>query len=378
MYESQVLELLKFLDSCGVDILLLQGYKNEKEKSVLLAKIKPYFSFSKVVFFRIYPCYSFFEYASLFSLRTAISSIRLTSDTVFHVRSEALGCLVKKVLVKFSTPVPILVDIRAVILEELRYKKKRSKVLRRILYSIQAKYYESIYGYLFQNNEKVSVSFSSVSYAISEYFEKRYGDCNSSFYVNPNIAGDCFAYSDRDRLEIRQRYGIPEDRIVAICSSAGGASWQKDADLISHLVNLGFFVFNLSAHEISLEGCISRIVPFSEMPKFLSASDVAVLWRDRDFINFSASPSKYSEFALMGLFVIHNGTVDIATKHITQTGAGIIVDETSNLSLLSNIRLSMFNRQEWIEAGRKRFGVASIVASYMDIYACLLKAQKHS
>ena len=110
---------------------------------------------------------------------------------------------------------------------------------------------------------------------------------------------------------------------------------------------------------------ISTIVPFSQMPAMLSAADIAVLWRDDTFINQSASPSKFSEFAAMGLYVIHNGSVAVATQYLKESGAGLIVRDMAEICNLPSLQYLHNHRAKWIADGKKAFGVMEIGCSLL-------------
>ena len=188
---------------------------------------------------------------------------------------------------------------------------------------------------------------------------------------NPNIAGERFIYSPSKRIELRRKFGFKGDDVVAICATGGNSVWQKDRLMVNNLVKKGVKVINLSKVTLDLDNVVSKTVPFSEMPDYLSAADIAILWRDDTFMNNSASPSKFSEFACMGLYVIHNSSVVVATKHIVDTGAGILLKSVDDDFELGNIGFYSKMRSYWIEKGKHTFGIEYIGNSYLGIYAKL-------
>ena len=103
------------------------------------------------------------------------------------------------------------------------------------------------------------------------------------------------------------------------------------------------------------------------MPKYLSAADVAVLWRDDIPLNNVACPSKFGEFVTMGLYVIHNGTVDIAKNFIEDNDAGIIVKTPEEITI-DRSRLGAEPRKNRCNAGYKMFSVECIAKSYISHY----------
>ena len=109
-------------------------------------------------------------------------------------------------------------------------------------------------------------------------------------------------------------------------------------------------------------------MPFQDVPKYLSAADIGILWRDRTFINYSASPSKLSEFAASGLFIINNGSVNIAEEYIEKSGAGLIIEDMHDLNSNQIELIKQQNRIKNAISGQKIFGVEAIGSSYLNYY----------
>ena len=170
------------------------------------------------------------------------------------------------------------------------------------------------------------------------------------------------------RNEIRNRYDIKDNELLAICLSGGDSLWLQDKSNIDTLISKGIRVISLSKKVFDNEKCISLFVPFQDVPKYLSAADIGILWRDRTFINYSASPSKLSEFAASGLFIIHNGSVNIAEEYIEKYGAGVIIEDMSNLNTNQIELIKQQNRIKNAISGQNMFGVNAIGNSYINLY----------
>lgn len=368
VYESQVLELLSFMQK-SIEIVLLQGFKNKKEKDKIAVKLSNY-PLLKVLWVQTYPVYPFFEEKNVNNIYKGIVNIEEWNKAIIHVRSEYLGFILKKIIQKYSIPCPLLIDIRGLLYEEMIYKSKECKGYRKCLYQIQATYLNKCYNFLFRS-DNFNIFITSVSSVINEYIKNKYSDCSYPLVVHPNIAGSRFEYSDMDRQRIRKEYGFSSNQLVAVCSTGGNALWQQDHLIISKLLDLGIRVINLSKKDPHVDDCISVFIPFSEVPRILSAVDIAVLWRDDTFINNSASPSKFSEFATMGLFVIHNGTVNIATDYISKSGGGCVVEKINDLNNETFNSISFNNRLLWIDKGKEEFGIECIGESYKNMYKAI-------
>lgn len=371
VYDSQIVALISHLQQIGVKVTLLQGYKSQAEKSILEKKLSSHGAIP-TVWMNILSVYRIYESQNIKNLYNAIISIEGYQDAVFHVRNEYMGYLMKRLFQKHKLNLPLLIDIRGVIYEELLYKQSLQKGIRKLLSNIQRSYFKKCYEYLF-SEDSMKIGITSVSSMINDYIKEHYPSCRYTMVVHPNISGSQFRYDESKRETIRQRYNIGENDILAICSSGGNAVWQKDYMVVKSMLDLGVKVLNLSKKDVGIEGCMTVSVPFSDMPGILSAADMAILWRDNTFINNSASPSKYSEFASMGLFVIHNRTVKVAEEHIMRSGAGILVDKVEDIHSLPSKQELSNQRENWIAQGIAFFGVESIVKSYLSTYDNLIK-----
>ena len=366
VYESQVLELLTYLQSHGIDVTLMQGYKHQAEMSALEAKMKKHDGVN-VVWFKSKPVYGFMERSQERQIYRALTSIPDYSNAVVHVRSEYLGYIIKQIFIRYNIHLPLLIDIRGVVYEELRYRIIHTAGIRKLLNRVQLRFYRHFYPKLF-SKDSLPIALSSVSPLINAYITNNYPECVYRKVFHPNIAGDKFVFTQEGRQEIRKKYGFAEDELVVICSSNGGSVWQKDSTIIGHLVKNGYKVINLSPNPLNMEGCITTLIPFTDMPKYLSAADIAILWRDDTFMNNSASPSKFSEFASMGLYVIHNRSVAVATDFIAKYNTGVLCNDPEAAIASIDIESVKTKRQKRCEIGQHTFSVQYLGQSYINTY----------
>ena len=362
VYESQVLELLAYYQKKGVKVFLLQGYMNDNQRNSIEYKLSKYSI--PVYWVKSYSVYPIFQRQAIVQFYHGLIKIPNYKESTIHIRSEYSGFLFKKLLCKYNLNIPLLIDIRGVVYEEIKYKMGRSMGLRKWLFMIQKNYLRRCYQFLF-SEDNMPICISSVSNKINEYIQNHYPNCRYKLYFHPNIAGKHFVYDELKRVSIRTKYGIAKNEVLAICATGGNSLWQQDFRVIKHLLNLGIKVINLSRNDYGISDCITTTVPFAEMPDMLSAADIAVLWREGDFINQSASPSKFSEFASMGLYVIHNGTVQVATDYIQFSNNGCIVRNADNISVSIINTVKQLNRVESIKSGKATFGVEAIGISYL-------------
>ena len=261
----------------------------------------------------------------------------------------------------------LLIDLRGVIFEEIDKYYSRNFLLKRNRILLFKKVYKKI-------NRNIPITV--VSEAFKEYLIEKHGFCEQNICVHPNIASEQFVFNQKLRQKIRKELGLYENEIVAICSSNGATPWQKDKDIIMSLLSLKVKVINLSSKKQEIPGVINKLVSFKSMPGYLAAADVAILWRDKNVVNEVASPSKFSEFAAMGLWIIHNDTVRISADFIRRYNAGIILKSIDEITDKQIGSFANYDRKYYSIIGRKIFGVENITKSYIMHYEKILQNEK--
>ncbi len=358
--KAQVISLLNRYSGIRIfdEIILLQGYKNRNEKDSILPKLKG--TRYKIVWFKRYPGFTWFKPLSYWALKKCINSLNIKAqETILHVRGEIYGSFVAKFRDRHKNSFNLLVDIRGFILEEYEEYYQYSNLLKKNKQRNALNAYSIL---------KKNIPITVVSESLKAYLISRHKFNSNYISVHSNIADNIFLYSEDLRINVRNQLNIDEDTLVAICSTGGGALWQKDRDVIEKMLSLDIHVINLSPIEVNIPGVINKFVTFEEVPSYLSAADIAVLWRDKSIINQVASPSKFSEFAVNGLFTIHNGTIDLVTNYINNTGLGIIIDSIENLNLTRIKNKLDYNRSNASINGYNHFGIDKISDNYIDIY----------
>lgn len=366
--ESQVLELLAyFIKEFNYDVFLIQGYHTEHERKNLEVKLSRY-KMIPVTWVKIPLNRPYYYKKQIDVFYKALESIPGYQEAIIHARCEHFGTIFKLLIKKYHLPNSLLIDVRGIDYEEQKFVIKNDRFLRRIKVFIGK--FVTLYSYkLLYGTPQKNVYLTFVSPKMVEYIKQKYPQCSHPMFVNMNIAGSQFEFSLEKRKLIRQKYNVKDNELLAICSTGGGDIWQRDSTIIKGLIEKGIRVINLAKKDPNIRGCITTKVPFSEMPSYLSAGDIAILWRDNTFMNQSASPSKFSEFAVMGLYVVHNKSVYIAEKYIRENNAGELIDSIEELQIDSTI---LMNRNKRCESGKRLFSIKSIGLSYNNIYQTML------
>jgi len=367
--ESQVFSFLQYLqDNAGIEkIILLQGHKSKKEKMILQGKLNQYQL--NTIWFKSYPNYSLFNYLAFKQISKTVDRIGGGEEgTIIHVRGEKYGAYVVNYLKRRGLPQNVLVDIRGAYIPEISEYYSTNNFLKADKLKIIKKCYNIL---------KKNVLITVVSPALKQYMVTEFGFNPEKICIHPNIAGHQFKYDLEKRNYIRKKYSISNDDVVAVCSSGGGSKWQKDFQIINKLVEKNIKVFNLSPNKVDISGVINKVVPFKKMFMYLSAADIAILWRDSSIVNQVASPSKFSEFARMGLFVLHNSTVGIAVDYINATKSGQLISSIEEFSLEHYYNYKK-QRNKMLKKGVEMFGIEKLSSSYVDTYYGIIEPDKSS
>lgn len=144
------------------------------------------------------------------------------------------------------------------------------------------------------------------------------------------------------RESIRQKLNIGDDLLFVYAGGLHG--WQKiESTLLLykkyHEVNPNSKFLVLTGNQQILQqkieeggltdmkdSIISFSVPFTEVPKYLNAADVAFLIRDNHIMNAVASPTKLAEYLSCGLYVISS---EVAKYWVNADGLKYIIDSNN-------------------------------------------------
>ena len=357
VFYSQVISLINEIIKSNYfeNVTLLLGLKNESdlrkfERESLLNK-------AKVQYFRSYPNYPFYNHFFRKSLFHAIEQLNLKeSSVIFHVRGEQLAWYLFQLYPKFRDK--ILVDIRGVSREEILEYFKGNKI-RKLL---KVKNYENSL-----NGMRQLKNISVVSESLKKYLIESFKFDESKITINHSLAGERFKFDLKYRNEIRKQLGLETNEVLFLFSSGGTANWQN-IDIVEKIAALGFKILNLSPKHIKEKNVINKFVPYNEVIRYLSAADIAILWRDKSLTNKVASPVKFSEYLCCGLPIVANNSVELVTTTINKYHCGLIVDEIRNLNSHNISYLLNLNRDQIAAIGRKKFGIKNIAIKYKDIY----------
>ena len=148
--------------------------------------------------------------------------------------------------------------------------------------------------------------------------------------------------------------------------------------IIKRLIKIaskGFKILNLSKVNVDHPNVITKYVKYEEVSGYMSAADVALIFREKNIVNKVASPVKFSEYLCSGLPVISNKNVDVIEQCIENTGYGLLIDSMDNITLEAVDKLCAISRNKISEYGRLLFGIESVAERYLKIYNEMIKQE---
>ncbi|MDP2366499.1 MAG: glycosyltransferase, partial [Ignavibacteria bacterium] len=252
----------------------------------------------------------------------------------------------------------ILPDVRGANIEEIEEFSGLNKISRSLKINNNKRAVSNLKRF-----KKISV----VSDSLKNYLVNNYGIDTSSIFITPCLAGNLFRFDQSDRESIRKDLNLSSNDLMIVFSSGGTAKWQNN-DVLTLLADKGLKVLNLSKVKIEHKNIINKFVSYQDMPAYLSASDVAIIWRDKSIVNKVASPVKFSEYVCCGLPVIANKSVEMISDYLSRYDCGLLIDSLEDIDSRTIGSLVQQNRNKISEEGIQNFGINTIVNNYMRTY----------
>ena len=221
----------------------------------------------------------------------------------------------------------------------------------------------------------------AVSEKMQIYFSDKYGPLRSTREVVPCVTDfQLYRFQKDERLRIRNAFKI-SNRLVFVYSG-GLAAWQG-IDLYFEFVNFvfkagpqlktkPFFMFLTWVDDFSEiekrfrelhlkpEDWLVKRLPHEEVPSYLSAADVAVIFRSATNINRVASPTKIGEYLACGLPLVMSAEIGDLSDFTKQNDLGIVIGASgSELQTLVNFLNSI-----QLDRDQQRARVTSLAEGY--------------
>ncbi|KKP24304.1 MAG: Glycosyltransferase-like protein [candidate division TM6 bacterium GW2011_GWF2_28_16] len=206
------------------------------------------------------------------------------------------------------------------ITENFFIKRFRKNIYRQ-LHKIELEAYRKNTGLNFLK------TIEAVSPALKEYLITNFNASRSKLYLAKNDIPQ--SINEKQillwRQEVRNNLNIKLDQPV-YCYSGSYKPWQCIPEIIEYFFeqynkNKKCFLLILSHDKKDLENLlILQKIPthsyviidanYNDLYKYMAASDVGLLFRDKDIINWVSRPTKMLEYEAVGLKIIHNQTIN--------------------------------------------------------------------
>jgi len=210
-----------------------------------------------------------------------------------------------------------------------------------------------------------------------------------------------FASANKDsRKEIRQELNLENRRVIIYVGSFGG--WYLTEEMFDFFAaareqDKSTFALILTQREsekvtarlkekgFSEQDFLVTSVAPSEIPAFLSASDVALSFIKQCYSKQASSPTKIAEYLASGLPIISNRGVGDVDELIETDGAGVLLETFSwesylnALEKIKNLRQISDVENNCKLSAKKRFDLVKVGgARYKNLYRKLLTEEKSS
>lgn len=163
--------------------------------------------------------------------------------------------------------------------------------------------------------------------------------------VVPCVAANSkFYFCEELRLEARDKLEIMQDEVVLMYSGSL-AHWQCIPETVALIVNAlrseknvraivlspDFQTFGKLFPECLHHRILCASAKFDEVNFYLNASDIGIMLRHENKINWVASPVKFSEYSLSGLLVVMGDAVEQASDYASRIGNKISTPDLANI-----------------------------------------------
>ena len=358
VFDSQVVELLNGICERKIfqKIYLVIGIKGKYERlKIKKEKIHPDLN---IILYKVFPNYTPYNFLNRFAIKNAIRNIDISNkNTIFHTREEILAWHLLNILNE-SEHHKILPDIRGANMEEVKQFFGFNSMRQRLKVSNYKKAIKSL-----NRVKRISV----VSDSLKTYLVEKFGLNAENIVINSCLAGKHFNINYKKREEVRQRLNLEEDDVLLVFSSGGVARWQ-DNNVLKSFIRNRIKLLNLSKIEIHQDKVINKFVDYYDIPDYLNAADIAVLWRGESVVNKVASPVKFSEYLCCGLPVITNDSIELVKEVIEENDVGLILNTIDQFNEKTVAKVSKINRDHVNRIGQKVFGFETILRQYESLY----------
>lgn len=276
-------------------------------------------------------------------------NVEIKDYKFIHARTEYSAFL--SLILKPFHKLPVVWDCRGDLVDELLLAtEKFSKIIKFLFYLILLPR-QKIFFYF-------SKYFSSLTFCVSSALKDKIGYKKGfvPIVVPCPVPEEKFFFDTNIRNKKRLELGFKDKDLVYIYS--GSMTDYQGMGIL--LKNLKALLLNLNAKILIVTTdlkkanqhfkkiCPNRIFittcTYEEMNAYYCASDIGILLREQRSLNWVASPTKFGEYCLTGLTVLHNATVAQAKEFTSKMGNGLIIEQITDSLKIKIDRKKLSNR----------------------------------
>lgn len=337
----------------------LNNYNNYKSsfkiKLILKKALSIYFPFSLII--------------NLFILAIDLHKLKKNTDYSFiHARADYSAFLA--IILKPLHGLNVIWDCRGDSIDELKFNSKKFNFFVRfgITILVLPKFI------LFQ---KINSRFADKIIFVSNALKSSVVDsfCQTESHVIPCPVPPKYFYFDEDLRNItRKKLDIKKNQFLYIYSGSM-IGYQSISDFIDFFKSIilepqnKLIIATMDVEKaksifknLNLEKISITFVKYEEMNNLFCASDFGIMIRSKRHLNYVASPTKFGEYCLSGLKVIHNNNVN----QVSQVTS--LLENGQLLNAPFNKKLSIKKRESISRKANKFFGRNFLNKKYISVY----------
>ena len=368
IFQSQVIEHCESFAKLGYnfDILTFEPWKKNRRLSEGNLSTYKKRGTTKVILKRAMNIY--FPFSTITNLFLLVCEIlrlfRKQEYSFIHARADYTAFLC--VLLKPLPKLPVIWDCRGDLVDELEFTVDKftwfKKIILNVLLVPRQRFIRSI-----------ASRYSSSCITVSSALEKKLLSLNPDLltHVIPcPVPGTKFYFSEERRHMARMDLGLCQDEQMFIYSGSmtGYQSLESFLWYYKKIINLPKSKILIATIDrakaehvfrgLDTEKIMIKTVNYDQMNDLYCAADFAIMVREPRPLNFVASPTKFGEYCLTGLTVIHNNSINQVSDYCDLLGNGL------DLTIWPPVQKTVKSRKKVAIKSRELYG-----REYLNIVA---------
>tara|TARA_B100000787_G_scaffold170189_1_gene164699 strand:+ start:4351 stop:5520 length:1170 start_codon:yes stop_codon:yes gene_type:complete len=372
IFRSQVMEHCESMLSYGYDFDILTYNTFKKTWKTSLTNYKNYESSFKIKLILKKAMWIYLPFSlliNLFILAIDIYELKKNTNYSFiHARADYTAFLA--IILKPFHGLNVVWDCRGDSIDELKFNSQKFNFFIRLAIRILILPKLILF-------KKINRRFADKIIFVSNALQTTILDSINltKSYVIPCPVPSKYFYFDNDlRINTRKILNIKENEFLYIYSGSmiGYQSMSDFLDFFQSIISKPYNKLIIATMDIEkakiifkkldLDKILFTFVKYEEMNDLFCASDFGVMIRSKRQLNHVASPTKFGEYCLSGLKVIHNNTIDQVSEITNFLNNGLL------LSSPIGDKLSLKDREAISIKAKKIYSRNFLNQKYYEFY----------